>query len=417
MLANVPLFIGLRYTRSKRRHQFISFISAFSLIGMVLGVLSLITVLSVMNGFDRELKQRILNVVPHGFIESPTGLSRWQSLSLHVNQQPHIMGVSPYISGFGLLNYSGRSEGVSIKAIDPYREGQVSQLSQHMLLGELTQLADQRFGIVLGSLLARSLNVALGDKVRLTLPQLSITPAGVFPRAKSFTVIGVFEVGAQMDQNLAVMHLTDAQRLYRMPEKVTGLQIKVDDIYRAQSILQTLAERLPTSESSSFVVKDWSQTQGSLFAAVKMEKTVITTLLMIVVAVAAFNIVSSLVLMVSDKRGDIAVLRTLGLSPRQVMAVFMIQGAAIGWVGVIIGSLLGCLLALFVGDIVSALESLTGGYLFDPNVYFISELPSQLQWQDVLLVASCGAVLSVLATVYPAYRAAKVSPAEALRYE
>jgi len=408
----VPLHIGLRYTRAKRRNQFISFISAFSLVGMALGVMSLIVVLSVMNGFDREMKARILSVVPHGFIDRVPELADWQALESRVTQHPEVVAAAPYIQGFALMTGAGRLEGVQLQGIDPDREARVSVVEQRMLAGSTQSLQAGGFGIVMGRLLARKLGLTIGDKVRVTLPEVRLTPLGAFPRERRFTLVGVFEVGAQLDQSLAMIHLEDAQRLYRY-EGVQGLHVKVTDIYRAAPVMQELADEL----GEGYRVRDWSQTQGSLFQAVKMEKLVIALLLGIIIAIAAFNIVSSLVLMVADKRSDIAVLRTLGLSARQVMAVFMVQGTTIGLAGVVLGSLAGTALALYIGPLVALLESALGAQAFDPSVYFISHLPSQLLWQDLLGVCGVALLLSVLASLYPAYRAAQIEPAEALRYE
>lgn len=408
----IPLYIGLRYTRAKRRNQFISFVSGFSLVGMALGVMALIVVLSVMNGFDREMKQRILSVVPHGFIDREPGLENWQSLAQKVEQHPEVVATAPYIEGFALISYAQGVEGVQLQGILPQAQERVSVVEQHMLAGSTHDLRPGEFGIVMGRLLARQLGLALGDKVKLTLPDITITPAGVYPRMRRFTLVGIFEVGAQMDHSLAMIHIEDAERLLRR-EGPQGLHIKVEDIYRAAPILAELGETL----GPEYKVKDWSQTQGSLFQAVKMEKLVIAALLSIIIAVAAFNIVSSLVLMVADKRGDIAVLRTLGLTARQVMAVFVVQGSAVGFAGTLIGAVLGSVLALFIGPLVASLESLLGLRVFDPSVYFISYLPSELRWQDLLAICATALVLSLLATLYPAYRAAQIEPAEALRYE
>lgn len=408
----VPLYIGLRYTRAKRRNQFISFVSAFSLIGMALGVMALIAVLSVMNGFDREMKARILSVVPHGFIDREPELDDWQALAADVDQHPEVMASAPYIEGFGLVTHARGVEGVQILGVEPEAQARVSVVEERMTLGSTDDLVAGEFRIVMGRLLARQLGLALGDKVRVTLPDIRVTPAGIFPRVRRFTLVGVFEVGAQMDQSLAMIHLDDARRLFRV-EGVQGLQLQVSDIYRAAPVLSELASEL----GNDYRVRDWSQTQGSLFQAVKMEKLVIAVLLGIIIAVAAFNIVSSLVLMVADKRSDIAVLRTLGMSARQIMAVFVVQGSAVGIAGTAIGAVLGCLLALNIGALVAFIESLLGLRIFDPAVYFISHLPSELMWQDVASICGVALLLSFLATLYPAWRAAKIEPAEALRYE
>ncbi len=412
MLKNIPFYIGLRYTRAKRRNQFISFVSAFSLLGMALGVMALIIVLSVMNGFDREMKQRILSVIPHGFIDQQPQMQDWQAVARRVEQHPEVVATAPYIGGFALISYDRGVESIQLQGILPEAENRVSVLEQHMIVGSSTDLRPGEFGIVMGRLLARSLGIAPGDKVNLTLSDINITPAGVFPRTRPFTLVGVFEVGAQVDQTLAMIHIDDAKRLFRY-QGVQGLHVKVTDIYRAGPVMGELAGDF----GDSYTVKDWSQTQGSLFQAVKMEKIVIAALLCIIIAVAAFNIVSSLVLMVADKRSDIAVLRTLGLNARQVMAIFVVQGSAVGVAGTLIGALVGCVVAQTLNRIMNFFEALFGWQIFNPDVFFITQLPSVLMWQDVAFICGLALTLSVVATLYPAYRAAKIEPAEALRYE
>ena len=412
MLKNIPLYIGLRYTRAKRRNQFISFVSAFSLLGMALGVMALIIVLSVMNGFDREMKQRILSVIPHGFIDQQPQMQDWEAVARQVEQHPEVVATAPYIGGFALISFDRGVESIQLQGILPEAENRVSVLEQHMIVGSSTDLRAGEFGIVMGRLLARSLGIAPGDKVNLTLSDINITPAGVFPRTRPFTLVGVFEVGAQVDQTLAMIHIDDAKRLFRY-QGVQGLHVKVTDIYRAGPVMGELAGDF----GESYTVKDWSQTQGSLFQAVKMEKIVIAALLCIIIAVAAFNIVSSLVLMVADKRSDIAVLRTLGLNARQVMAIFVVQGSAVGVAGTLIGALIGCVVAQTLNRIMNFFEALFGWQIFNPDVFFITQLPSVLMWQDVAFICGLALTLSVVATLYPAYRAAKIEPAEALRYE
>ena len=412
MLKNIPFYIGLRYTRAIRRNQFISFVSAFSLLGMALGVMALIIVLSVMNGFDREMKQRILSVIPHGFIDQQPQMQDWQAVARQVEQHPEVVATAPYIGGFALISYDRGVESIQLQGILPEAENRVSVLEQHMIVGSSTDLRPGEFGIVMGRLLARSLGIAPGDKVNLTLSDINITPAGVFPRTRPFTLVGVFEVGAQVDQTLAMIHIDDAKRLFRY-QGVQGLHVKVTDIYRAGPVMGELAGDF----GESYTVKDWSQTQGSLFQAVKMEKIVIAALLCIIIAVAAFNIVSSLVLMVADKRSDIAVLRTLGLNARQVMAIFVVQGSAVGVAGTLIGALIGCVVAQTLNRIMNFFEALFGWQIFNPEVFFITQLPSVLMWQDVAFICGLALTLSVVATLYPAYRAAKIEPAEALRYE
>ncbi|GAB2189962.1 lipoprotein-releasing ABC transporter permease subunit [Sessilibacter sp. MAH1] len=415
----VSLFIGLRYLKAKRRNQFISFISTFSLIGMAFGVFALIVVLSVMNGFDREIKERILSVVPHGFVRSEQGIDDWSSLRDEVFRDPDVTGAAPYIEGYGLLNYGYGIQGVNIQGIDPSIEPSVSSVAEKMVVGELDNLQPGEFGIVIGRLLARYLGVTTGDKITLVLPQVSITPAGVFPRQKRVIVVGVFEIGAQQDQTLALINIHDAQKLFRFDAEAEGLRIATSDLYSAQAVLSRLQSTVSQETTSSHKLEflDWSQTQGGLFQAVKMEKIVVGSLLMIIIAVAAFNIITSLILMVSDKRSDIAVLRTMGLSAAEVMAIFIVQGTAVGVIGILMGGVLGSLCAVYVGDIVQFFESVVGTPVFDPNVYFVSKLPSLVMINDVFTVAGVGFVLATLATLYPARQAAKIQPADALRYE
>lgn len=408
----LPLYIGLRYTWAKRRNSFISFVSLFAFMGMALGVFALIVVLSVMNGFDRELKERILRVVPHGFIDSSEPMEEWRPLAKQVLQHPRVLGAAPYIEGYGMAAYDGSVHGIEIQGILPDVERDVSQVHEYMLAGSMETLVPGRYHLVMGSLLARYLGVTTGDKVNITLPEVSITPAGVFPRSKRFTVTGVFEVGAQLDQTLVLMHLDDAQKLFRKKQGIDGLRLHFDDIYRAPAIVK----ELQTSLSDPYQGRDWSATQGSLFQAVQMEKTVVGIMLGIIIAVAAFNIVTSLIMMITEKRSDIAVLRTMGLSAGGVVAIFIVQGTAIGVIGIAIGALLGIVVAQNLAPMVTWVEQALGAQIFDPTVYFVTTMPSQLQLHDVLWVCLGAASISFLATCYPAYRAAQIAPAEALRY-
>lgn len=413
MLQSVPVLIGLRYTRAKRRNQFISFVSGFSLLGMTLGVTALIIVLSVLNGFDRELKGRILNVVPHGFVMAEEPISDWQSLGERVASTQGVLATAPYISGFGLASLDDSSEMVQIQGILPEAEKQVSVVDQHMLRGELAHLQAGEWGIVIGRILASFLNAQVGDQVTILTPRVSTTPMGPILMPKQFKIVGIFEVGADVDKTLAMIHIDSARKLFRYRNTVEGLHVKVADIYEAGPIMQSVAADL----DGQYRVRDWSETQGSLFQAVKMEKILIMLMLMIIVAIAAFNIVSSLVLMVADKRGDIAVLRTLGLTARQVMGIFVVQGSTVGLLGIGLGVVFGVAGAFYVGDIVSFVEGLFGQKIFDPGVYYISELPSHWLLSDTLVVVGVAIVMSVLATLPPALRAARIAPAEALRYE
>lgn len=410
---SLPLFIGLRYSWAKRRNTFISFVSLFAFIGMALGVFALIVVLSVMNGFDRELKERLLRVVPHAIVQAAQPIDNWQQVAKTIEGAPGLRGVAPYIAGHGMVTYGGTVHGVELQGINPAIEKSVSTVHQFMLLGDTEDLEPGKYQIAMGSLLARYLGIALGDKVNITLPQVSITPAGVFPRSKRFTVAAIFEVGAQVDQSLILLHIQDAQKLFRKNQSVDGLRLRFADIYQAPARVSEIKK----TADPALVIKDWSETQGGLFQAVKMEKTVIGTLLGIIVLVAAFNIVTSLVMMITEKRSDIAVLRTMGLSATGVVAIFIFQGTIIGLVGVMIGAVLGVIVALNLADMVSGAEHFLGMQVFDPSVYFVTTMPSKLMLSDVILVC-CGALcVSFVATLIPAFKAAQIAPAEALRYD
>lgn len=413
MLQSIPWFIGLRYIRSKRKNGYIAFVSLFALLGMTLGVFALIVVLSVMNGFDHELKSRILKVVPHGFITTDRPLRDWQALAERISTADEVVGRSPFIEGKGLLTYGNTVRGIEIQGIEPSLEHSTSDIDQHMLIGALDYLQPKEYGIILGALVARHLGVNTGDRVTLTLPVMSITPAGVFPRSKRFRVVGVFEVGAQVDQTLALMHIIDAQKLFRKPDYVDGLRLKFDDLYQAPSGVQKIVEIL----GEGHIGKDWSQTQGNLFQAVKMEKTVVGLMLGVIIAIAAFNIVTSLIMLVTEKRSDIAVLRTIGLSRRGVIQIFVVQGTAMGLIGILIGAFSGIFVAHYIPEIVGAFERLLGFQVFDQNVYFVSYLPSVWRLEDTLITCGFAVLVSFFATVYPAYRAAAIEPAEALRYD
>jgi len=413
MLKTLPFVIGLRYTQAKRRNHFISFISAISMAGLTLGVAVLILVLSVMNGFDRELRERILGMVPHAAIYGRSGLENWESLAKEVSSKPGIEGAAPFVQIQGMMSHKGRVQGVMVNGIEPEWEEKISILPDFMKQGEFHSLAPKQYSIILGDLLAKKLGVSLGDKVTLIMPEASLTPAGLMPRLKRFTVSGVFSVGAELDANFAYIHMTDAVKLARLAKGAQGLRLQMDDLFEAPKIAWDLMFEL----DGDYRTSDWTRTHGNLFQAIKMEKTMIGLLLLIIVAVAAFNIVSTLVMVVTDKQGDIAILRTLGMSPKSIMAVFMVQGSIIGVVGILLGTLAGVILALTVTDVIAWVEQLLGIQFLNANVYFISYLPSQLLWSDVLVVTVSGLLMSFFATLYPAYRASKVKPAEALRYD
>jgi len=413
MLKSLPILIGFRYTGAKRRNHFISFISAISMAGLTLGVAVLILVLSVMNGFDRELRQRILGMVPHASLYAKDGLKDWQILAEEVMTKPGIEGVAPFVNIQGMMSHKGHVQGVMVNGIEPDWERKVSILPDFMKLGEFDALEAGEYRIILGDLLARKLRVTLGEKVTLIMPEASLTPAGVMPRLKRFTVSGVFSVGAELDANFAYIHMADAAKMARMKYPAQGLRLKTEDLFKAPQIAWNLTFDLDASISSS----DWTRSHGNLFQAIQMEKTMIGLLLLIIVAVAAFNIVSTLVMVVTDKQGDIAILRTLGMSPGKIMKIFIVQGSVIGVVGILLGTGLGIILALTVTDIIAGVEQLLGVQFLNANVYFISYLPSELKWLDVLIVTGSGLIMCFLATLYPAYRASKVKPAEALRYD
>jgi lipoprotein-releasing system permease protein len=410
------VFIGTRYTRAKRRNHFVSFISLTSMIGLALGVVVMIVVLSVMNGFDHEMRTRVLGMVPHATIESPRPIDDWQALSARVKQNPQVEAVAPFTQMQGLLTNNGRVQKMLLNGIDPAQERKVSIIDAFVKQGSLDDLRPGEFGILLGDKAATKLGVTLGDKVTFVSPEVTVTPGGMFPRMKRFTVIGIFHVGAgELDGYVGLTNLQDLSLLHRWkPEQVQGLRLKFTDLFKAPRIAYELSQKLGDGDYYS---RDWTRTHGNLYQAIGMEKSMIGLLLLLIVAVAAFNIISTLVMVVNDKRGDIAILRTLGSTPGQIMAIFMVQGTVIGVVGTLVGAVLGILAALNVSAGVALLEKLIGHKFLNADVYFIDYLPSQLQSNDVLMVCGAALILSFLATLYPAWRAARTQPAEALRYE
>ncbi|MGB1271171.1 MAG: lipoprotein-releasing ABC transporter permease subunit [Endozoicomonas sp.] len=414
MFRPLPFFIGLRYTRAKRRNHFISFISGTSMVGLTLGVSVLIIVLSVMNGFDRELKQRVLGMVPHATISAAGGgMDDWQSLVDEIPQKQGVEAAAPFVEAQGMLTNGSQVRGALIYGIHPDYENKVSIINDHMKQGQLDDLKPGEFGILLGDILANYLGLSMGDKVTMVLPEASVNLAGVLPRLKRFTVVGTFSVGADVDGNLAYARMEDLARFLRVKEGVTGIRLKMTSLFAAPRLAWDIAMSLP----GRYYVQDWTRTHGRLFQAIQMEKTMVGLLLTLIVAVAAFNIVSTLVMVVTDKQGDIAILRTFGASPRMIMGVFMVQGSLIGVTGTVLGVILGILGAINVSAIVGGLEKLLGIHFLSPDVYFISYLPSELMWQDVVVISVAGLLMSFLATLYPAWRASKIQPAEALRYE
>jgi lipoprotein-releasing system permease protein len=409
------LFIGLRYTRAKRRNHFISFISLTSMLGIALGVAALITVLSVMNGFQNELRTRILGVASHVQISGPADmLSGWEAVAQLAASDPRVLAAAPYVNVQAMLTFDGAVRGSVIRGILPEREDRVAEIGRHMKAGALSALKAGEFGIVLGSELARALAAVEGDKITLIAPQGQVTPAGIVPRLKQFRVVGIFEMGMfEYDSGLALIHLEDAQKLYRMEDRVSGVRLKLQDMFQSRQVALSLLDKL----GANAYVSDWTRSHANFFRAVQMEKTVMFIILLLIVAVAAFNIVSTLVMAVTDKQPDIAILRTLGASPSGIMAVFMVQGALIGIIGTLIGVCGGVLLALNIDVVVPFIEKLFNVHFLAKDIYYISELPSELLMGDVVSIALVSFVLSLLATLYPSWRASRVNPAEALRYE
>jgi lipoprotein-releasing system permease protein len=413
MLDRLPFLVGLRYVRAKRRNHFISFISLTSMLGLMLGVAVLILVLSVMNGFDHELRTRILGMVPHAKIESREVMVEWQSLAEELMQRERVIGAAPFVEQQGMFSVGGRNQGAMVNGINPDWEDRVSIIGEHMTQGELADLVPGEWNVVLGSMLARSLGVGVGDRVTLLVPEASITPAGVFPRLKRFTVSGIFSVGADLDANLAYANIEDMQTLARLGDAIGGLRLQLDDLFAASSETQAIINELGPAYRGS----DWTFSHGNLFQAIQMEKRMIALLLTVIIAVAAFNIVSTLVMVVTDKRADIAILRTIGATPSSIMGIFIVQGLAIGLIGIAIGVAVGVLLALTIADLIGWVEGTLGIQFLDAGVYFISDLPSRLQWNDVSRIVLAAFGLTFLSTLYPAWRAARVQPADVLRYE
>ncbi len=409
------LFIGLRYTRARQRSRFISFISLVSVIGIALGITVLITVLSVMNGFQREVRTRILSVASHIQITGPSNaLADWHAVADKAAQNPEVVAAAPYVSAQGLLSSGATVRGAYVRGILPEAEEKVADLARHMVAGSLGALKPGEFGIVLGIELARALSVAAGDKVVLIAPQGQVTPAGIMPRLRQFTVVGIFSVDHyEYDSGLGLVDMQDAQTLYRMGEQVSGVRLKLKDLFQAGRVSRELSRSL----GPDAYITDWTRLNANFFRAVDIEKRMMFLIVFLIIAVAAFNIVSSLFMAVKDKQADIAILRTLGASPGSVMKIFLIQGTLIGLMGTLAGVACGIALAVNVDVVVPFIEHVFGFKFLSKDVYQISDLPSELRAADVLLTAFFSFVVSLLATIYPSYRAAKINPAEALRYE
>jgi lipoprotein-releasing system permease protein len=414
---NFPLeiFVGLRYTRAKRRNHFISFISLISMFGIALGVMALIVVLSVMNGFENELRGRILGMVSHVTVSSFRGpLQEWETLREEALQHPEVIGGAPYIEAEAMISNLSSVSGALIRGIDPLHEDEVSEINQNMEFGELGDLVAGEYGIVLGSGLANSLDVVPGDRVTMVTPQATASPMGFLPRLRRFEVVGIFEIGVyEYDRSSALIHYQDASKLFRLDGGVSGIRLKLDDLDMAPLVRHDLKQQLDLQ----YWVSDWTLRHSNYFKAVRTEKTVMFIILSLIVAVAAFNIVSTLVMVVTDKQADIAILRTLGMSPLSIMWVFMVQGTLIGLIGTLFGLLSGIVVASHIDVIVPALEQFFQTQFLPRGVYPITDLPSEMKQSDIIKITLLSFGVSVVATLYPALRASKTRPAEALSYE
>jgi lipoprotein-releasing system permease protein len=416
MFRPAAIFIGLRYTRAKRRNHFISFISLMSMLGIALGVLVLITVLSVMNGFDREIQKRVFSMVPPVTVSTLADyVVNWQEVEGLMKKNPNVVRVAPFVSGQVLLTNDGLVQPALLDAIDPVAERNITELPNKMVQGKLEQLVSGSFGMVLGEELANRLNATLGDKITVVTPQVSLTPAGVIPRFKRFTVTGIFRAGNGFgfDSNLAFVNLYDGQKLMQLGAAVTGVHASIKNVYMAELVSQQLAAELGPSAR----VTNWTEQFGAFFHAVRLEKTMMFFILLLIIAVAVFNLVCTLVMVVNDKESDIAILRTFGATPKMIMTIFVVQGAIVGIVGTLLGVIGGVLLASNVTALVNAIEHIFHVQFLSSSVYFVNYLPSELQWLDVLKISFAALFFSLLATLYPAWRASRTEPVEALRYE
>jgi lipoprotein-releasing system permease protein len=409
------LMVGLRYTRARRRNRFIGVNSAVSMIGIAVGVWALIVVLSVMNGFQKEVRTRILGVVSHlQILAEDNRLADWHSVAKIAAQHPRVVSSAPFVQAQAMLSNGQSMRGAVVRGILPGEEDKVADLAQHMRAGSLDALRAGEFGVVLGADLARALGVLRGDKIALIAPQGIVTPAGVIPRLKQFTVVGVFEAGlVDADSGLALVHMQDAQTLYQMGAAVSGVRLKLDDLFAARTVAYELLSKLPPNVFAS----DWTRSHANFFRAVEIEKRMMFLILGLIVLVAAINIISTLVMAVIDKQADIAILRTLGAAPRSILQIFMVQGMVLGVLGTLAGVVVGIITTLNIDVIVPAIERAFSIKFLSKDVYLIPDLPSDLQMNDVVSIALMALVLSFVATLYPSWRAARTNPAEALRYE
>ena len=415
MIRPLELAIGLRHLRAKQRVRFISFISLISVLGIALGVTALITVLSVMNGFERELRSRILGIASHATIAGIRGpLRDWREAADAALAHPSVIATAPYVEGQAMLTAGGIVRGILVRGIEPDEERLVSDIAEYMVAGELDALESGAFRILVGTSLASRLGLDLGSRVTAIAPEATATPAGVVPRHRRFEVAGIFEAGhGQYDSSFALMHIEDAGKLFRVREGVSGLRLRLNDVFAAPRLAREVAEDL----GGRYWVTDWTRYHAQFFRALRIEKTAMFIILTLIVAVAAFNLVSTLVMVVNEKRPEIAILRTLGLTPASVLAIFLVQGTLIGLVGTAVGAVAGVALAANLEVVVPAIEGLIGQKFLSPEIYYLSDVPADIRGRDVVAIIVVAFVMSVLATIYPAWRGANTQPAEALRHE
>ena len=415
MSGRFETWIGNRYVRSRSSNSFVSLISAISMLGIAIAVTVLILVLSVVNGFERELQDRLLAMTAHANIEGLEGsIDNWRGLQVVAAENARVRDSAPYVKGQALLVFGNQLSGAELRGVDPVAEDAVSGIGETLRDGDLGSLAAGKFNIVVGTELASALQVGVGDKVTVTLAEGIVTPAGVVPRTKRFTVSGIYRVGMyEFDRRLALINIADAQKLYRLRDAVSGVRLAVTDIFAANEIVREVARE----NGEVVLVGDWTRRHVNFFRSIQITKSILFVILLLVVAVAAFNIVSTLVMVVKDKQADIAILRTIGARPGSILKIFVTQGSVIGVIGTAAGVLFGILLALNLETLVGGLESVFGIKLLAADVYFISDLPSELRIGDVLMISSIALVLSLASTVYPSWMASKTAPAEALRYD
>lgn len=414
MFKPLPLAIGLRYTRAKKRNHFVSFISLSSMLGIALGVMVLITVLSVMNGFDEEIHKRFFGMAPEITVTGSDGkLTDWPTLAEKLKKMPGVKAASPFVAGQGLLTHEGQVLPIMLTGILPAEEEKVSHLKEKMLIGNLDAL--QNFGVILGKNLAETLGVMIGDKVTIMIPQATVTPAGMIPRFKRFTVAGVFSAGNgfNFDSKLAFINLHDGQKLLQLGQNVSGIKMKISNIYKAPEMARQIGDQL----GEGYVVGNWTDQFGAFFDAVKMEKTMMFLILLLIIGVAAFNLVSSLVMVVNDKQSEIAIMRTIGATPSTIMWIFIVQGMLVGLIGTLLGLVAGIILASNATAIVNSLQHLFNTQIFSSSAYFVDFLPSKILAKDLLQVCLAALIMCFIATIYPAWRASKTVIAEALHYE